>query len=428
MEKNNYIFKIGDKMGIKSLTTILSAKCKSAINRRNLDSYRGMILGIDISIFLYKFLYGNDDHLDGIVRILMRLLKNGILPVIIFDGRPPKEKSEVLTNRKEKRDTLVTKKEVIENFIQKKDEMTEEQMRENIEEYMKTRDENVRLDVEEIEELIKKDDGVLREELDKTVKRIIYVTSQHIESTKRLCKLMGVPYIVSKGEAETLMGHLCRDDIIDGCISEDTDVLVNGGKIFIRNLVPDKNNVEEYCLEGILNGLGMTYEQFIDMCILCGCDYTSKIGGMGPMTAYKMMKKHNDIVGVLEELRKSDKFKIPEDENFDYEKARHLFKHSTDNEDKTEIQNRIVLKTPQMEELMTLLGTTKLTEKHRQDVQTNLMIYMKNIKDIIPDNCTELIIPEDIINKKKKNTNVSTSVLTESSGTERKITDFFKKI
>ncbi len=411
-------------MGIKSLTTILSSKCKSAINRRNLESYRGMILGIDISIFLYKFLYGNDDHLDGIVRILMRLLKNGILPVIIFDGRPPKEKNEVLTNRKEKRDTLVTKKEVIENFIQKKDEMTEEEMRVNIEEYMKSRDENVRLDAEEIDELIKKDENVLREELDKTVKRIIYVRPQHIESTKRLCDLMGVPYIVSKGEAETLMGHLCRDGILDGCISEDTDVLVNGGKIFIRNLVPDKNQVEEYCLEGILNGLEMTYEEFIDMCILCGCDYTTKISGMGPMTAYKLMKKHNVIEGVMEELGKSEKFKIPD--NFDYVNARHLFKHSSDNEDRTEIQNRIVLRTPQMEELMTLLSTTRLTEKNRLEIQNNLMVYMKDLKELCPDNSTELIIPENLLNK-KKNKPVATSVLTETNG-EKKITDFFKKI
>jgi len=63
-------------MGIKSLTTILSAKCQSAINKRNLQSYQGRILGIDISIYLYKFLYSNDDHIEGITRLLLRLLKN----------------------------------------------------------------------------------------------------------------------------------------------------------------------------------------------------------------------------------------------------------------------------------------------------------------------------------------------------------------
>ena len=77
--------------------------------------------------------------------------------------------------------------------------------------------------------------NILREELEKTVKKIIYVRHEHIEQIKSLLQNFGLPYIVSRGEAETLMAHLCKEDIIDGCISEDTDVLACGGKIFIRN-------------------------------------------------------------------------------------------------------------------------------------------------------------------------------------------------
>ena len=79
-------------MGIKNLKVILSQKCALAINERKLDNYRGMTLGIDISIFLYKYLYNNDDHLEGLTRLILRLLKNNITPVFIFDGKPPSEK------------------------------------------------------------------------------------------------------------------------------------------------------------------------------------------------------------------------------------------------------------------------------------------------------------------------------------------------
>ena len=104
-------------------------------------------------------------------------------------------------------------------------------------------------------------------------------------------------YIISKGEAE-----LSILNIVDGCISEDTDILANGGKIFIRNFNPDRNLVDEYDLNSILSSLDIDYKQFMDVCILCGCDYTSKIYGIGPITAYKMIKEHYDIETVLTKL------------------------------------------------------------------------------------------------------------------------------
>jgi len=43
-------------------------------------------------------------------------------------------------------------------------------------------------------------------------------------------------------------------------------------------------------LHEVLNALSLTYEQFIDFCILCGCDYTSKIAGIGPVKALKLIQ------------------------------------------------------------------------------------------------------------------------------------------
>ena len=104
-------------MGIKNLKVILDQKCKSAINTVKLDNYQGMVLGIDISIFLYKYLYNNDDHLEGLSRLVLRLLKSKITPVFIFDGKPPKEKDGVLQGRKDKRNFMNTKKNLIKNCI-----------------------------------------------------------------------------------------------------------------------------------------------------------------------------------------------------------------------------------------------------------------------------------------------------------------------
>ena len=71
----------------------------------------------------------------------------------------------------------------------------------------------------------------------------------------------------------------------------------------------------------------MTQEEFVDLCILCGCDYTNTIGGMGPKTAYNLMKECGSIEKVIEKVEamnqdenKKKKYIIPE--NFLYAQSR----------------------------------------------------------------------------------------------------------
>lgn len=59
-------------MGIKNLKNVLVSKCSSAIVQRKLNSYNGLIIGIDLSIFLYKYLYRNNDHIEGLTRLILR--------------------------------------------------------------------------------------------------------------------------------------------------------------------------------------------------------------------------------------------------------------------------------------------------------------------------------------------------------------------
>jgi len=80
----------------------------------------------------------------------------------------------------------------------------------------------------------------------------------------------------------------------------------------------------------MLQGLELSYAEFVDLCILCGCDYTETIDGVGPVTAYKLIKEHKTIENVIEHLKKENesekrkkKYIIPEP--FLYEDSRDLF-------------------------------------------------------------------------------------------------------
>ena len=82
--------------------------------------------------------------------------------------------------------------------------------------------------------------------------------------------------------------------------------------------------VLEFDYDKVLAGLGLTPEQFIDMCILCGCDYCDTIRGIGPKTALKLIKEHGSIEKILEEI---DTEKYPPPQDWDFAGARELFKN-----------------------------------------------------------------------------------------------------
>lgn len=68
----------------------------------------------------------------------------------------------------------------------------------------------------------------------------------------------------------------------------------------------------------------MNQDQFVDFCILCGCDYTTKVSQIGPVKAYKFIKEQGSIEKVIQKIVNDDKLRkkhlIPDD--FNYLRAR----------------------------------------------------------------------------------------------------------
>ena len=63
--------------------------------------------------------------------------------------------------------------------------------------------------------------------------------------------------------------------------------------------------------------------QFVDLCILLGCDYLDPIPKVGPSTALKLIRQHGSIEKVVEWMKTDGKYKIPDD--WPFEDARELF-------------------------------------------------------------------------------------------------------
>jgi flap endonuclease-1 len=140
------------------------------------------------------------------------------------------------------------------------------------------------------------------EDMNKYSGRLVKVTPQHNAECQQLLTLMGVPWMVAPCEAEAQCAELVKKGVCFGAGTEDMDTLTFATPILLRRLTApasQKQPIMEISLEKILTGLDLTYEQFVDLCILCGCDYSDSIKGVGPKTALKQIKKFKDIETII---------------------------------------------------------------------------------------------------------------------------------
>lgn len=282
-------------MGIHGLMKVIHEEAPEAVREMEVEGYTGRVVAIDASMALYQFLIAirsagengtaatvltNADgeqtsHIQGMFNRTIRLLSAGIKPVYVFDGKPPTMKGGELSKRTAKREEAEAK-------------------------LAEAREAG---DVAGIE----KAQGAL-----------VKVSRKDADDVKVLLRLMGVPVVDAPMEAEAQCAEMVRGGKADAAGTEDMDVLTFAAPVQLRRLTfsgkgKEQQKVVEIKHERVIQGLGLTQTQFIDFCIMCGCDYTSTIKGVGPKTALKLIKQHGNIESVLASFKgDKERAKIPD--------------------------------------------------------------------------------------------------------------------
>nr|KAG5696623.1 hypothetical protein BaRGS_034084 [Batillaria attramentaria] len=83
-----------------------------------------------------------------------------------------------------------------------------------------------------------------------------------------------------------------------------------------------KMPIKEFYLDRVLSEMNFTMDEFIDLCILLGCDYCESIKGIGPKRAVELIRQYKNIETILKHLD-TKKYPVPED--WMYQEARRLF-------------------------------------------------------------------------------------------------------
>ena len=304
------------KMGIRMLNKFLQLKCKKNISSIHLSELAGKKVVVDISIYLYKFLSENA-LLENLYLMISIFRENKIIPIFIFDGKPPVEKNDTIEFRrkikKNAREEYYRLKQMLDDIESNTDSElvsdSENIVKQNLNQITELT--TVELD-EETTITIPLNSLEIKNMMDKLKKKFVILKAEHIQNAKTLLQAYGMTYYESPGEADILCAKLVSKNIVYACISEDTDMFAYGCNRVIRYLSLSSSKAILYDFNEIMATLDVNLCEFQQICILFGCDYLPRDikknnNYMTIFNTYKLFVKYkeyfkNTIESVMESV------------------------------------------------------------------------------------------------------------------------------
>jgi 5'-3' exonuclease len=276
-------------MGIKKLQKFLSEKniyseyfnlnTYAKIQRQKLNT-SNICIGIDFMLYAHKFSKSYNNMFIGFWNQTIKFLSCGITPLYIFDGKAPPEKSETIQERQEQKKVIIEKIELIKGQIKELVEITDSII------------DDTSLDVN----INKKTLEQLELEQQKLEQSIVHIKNSDIKKFKKMLDFIGISYLEAESEGDFLCAKLFSSGYINACLTDDMDMLPLGCKKVIRF---NGSKIIEYDMDYTLKCLGINYNQFLDMCIVFGCDYLKLPFRINQEDIYMLIKKYGTFTRVV---------------------------------------------------------------------------------------------------------------------------------
>ncbi len=254
-------------MGVKLLSKMLKTTCYDETTKIHLSQLYGKKICIDTSIYLYR--YKSQGMLIENFYLMCTLFKHyNIIPIFVFDGKPPKSKDKEIENRKEERENAYKEYDILKEKYG--DNVTKEQ----------------------------------EEELNNLKKKMVYISRKDVDTIKNLLDGYGIQYITANGEADVLCASLVLKKRVFAVLTEDMDMFAYTCPNILRYFSLRNHSCIQYNLKKILNKLEISKENFQILCVLSGNDYYNSKKNifyyMKLYSKFKKIKSDNFIVWLIE--------------------------------------------------------------------------------------------------------------------------------
>lgn len=106
-----------------------------------------------------------------------------------------------------------------------------------------------------------------------------------------MLRLFGIPYMTAPMEAEAQCAELVSLGLVEGIITDDSDVFLFGGLRVFKNMFNQSKTVECFLLSDLSRELGLERDTLIRLAYLLGSDYVEGLPGVGPVVAMELLKE-----------------------------------------------------------------------------------------------------------------------------------------
>jgi len=141
------------------------------------------------------------------------------------------------------------------------------------------------------------------------------LTREMVAEARELLRLLGIPVVQAPSEAEAQAAHMAAGNHVWAAATKDYDSLLFGAPRVVRFLtisgrefLPSQGISRPIVPELIerdrlLDSLGISREQLVDVAILVGTDFNDGVHGIGPKKAVKLVREFGTIERMPDEIR-----------------------------------------------------------------------------------------------------------------------------
>ncbi|KAL8785880.1 MAG: hypothetical protein Q9213_003112 [Squamulea squamosa] len=126
------------------------------------------------------------------------------------------------------------------------------------------------------------------------------VTHVMVTECQQLLKLFGLPYITAPMEAEAQCAELVSLGLVDGIVTDDSDIFLFGGTRVYKNMFNQAKFVECYLTSDLEKEYSLDRQRLIGVAHLLGSDYTEGIPSVGPVTALEILSEFGSLEAFAE--------------------------------------------------------------------------------------------------------------------------------
>jgi len=251
----------------KNIFKLNKVENEDYIDELHLSKLSNKKIVIDISNFIFKFILKKNTHyLNSFLYMFNTFKKYNIKCIYVFDGNPPKEKKKILEKRKRVRNKNIDKlkdyinelKEFNQDVINKSKVSEKHFIEENYKNTLETK-QNIKKNIKKCE------------------KKTYKITKEHTNEIKYLLDLLKIPYIHINYEADLVCAYLVKNNIVDACLTNDTDLIGYQCPIIYKDINFEKETIKMIDINKLSKALKLNLNQLTFLLVLFGCDYSSKI-------------------------------------------------------------------------------------------------------------------------------------------------------